>query len=321
MTSIPRNATLPKPKTRSSSPLLDLLRSSLGSPESRPAFLGALLAVALIAIIFASNFRHFVFTWSTDENYGHGFLVPLLSLYFANQAAGRGPVAVRGGVMVGVLLLVFALIVKLATVVIVVGTLGDLALLASIAGVVSILAGGQALRRYGFAVAFLMFMIPLPVSLYAQIASPLQLLASKLASVVLNRTGVPVLTEGNMMTLPGGVQMFVAQACSGMRQLTGFLALTAAVAYLVARPAWYRAAIVLSALPIALTANVIRVTLTCYIMYYINPQYASGAYHTVEGLLMLAFGLSLLRAECWFLDQAVKTCGESDVPPEPPDDL
>ena len=43
------------------------------------------------------------------------------------------------------------------------------------------------------------------------------------------------------MTLPGGVQMFVAEACSGMRQMTGFLALTAAVAYLTTRPGWYRA--------------------------------------------------------------------------------
>ncbi len=44
--------------------------------------------------------------------------------------------------------------------------------------------------------------------------------------------------------------------------------------------------------------------LTGYIMYFVNPQYASGAFHTVEGLLMMGFGLSLLRAECWVLDQA-----------------
>ena len=68
----------------------------------------------------------------------------------------------------------------------------------------------------------------------------------------MNVTGVPVLCEGNRMTLPGGVQMFVAEACSGMRQMTGFLALTAAVAYLTARPVWYRTIVVLAALPIAL---------------------------------------------------------------------
>ena len=316
MASIPRNPAFPKTECIPSTSLLDLLKQSLESPASRISVIGGSLASVLLGVIFWSNLSHFVLTWWTDENYGHGFLVPLLSLYFANQAARRGPVEVKGGVGLGVGLLATALIVKLATVVVVVGTLGDLALLVAIAGVISLLAGRNALKRYGFPIMFLLFMIPLPVALYALIASPLQLLASKLASGVLNLSGVPVLTEGNMMTLPGGVQMFVAEACSGMRQLTGFLALTAAVAYMIDRPPWYRGAIVTSALPIALTANVARVTLTGYIMYFVNPSYASGAYHTLEGLLMLGFGLSLLRAQCWVLDQCVRLCGEASENPE-----
>ena len=119
----------------------------------------------------------------------------------------------------------------------------------------------------------------------------------------MNATGVPVLCEGNKMTLPGGLQMFVAEACSGMRQLTGFLALTTAVAYWTTRPAWYRVVIVVSALPIALSANIARVMLTGYIMHFVNPQFALGTYHTLEGLLMMGFGLLMLQAECWVLDQ------------------
>jgi exosortase len=146
-------------------------------------------------------------------------------------------------------------------------------------------------------------MVPLPVALYARIASPLQLMVSQVATEVLNAAGIPVLREGNMMTLPRGVRMFVAEACSGMRQLTGFLALTVAVAYLSARPAWYRLTIVASAIPIAMTANVARVVLTGFIMHRVNPEFALGAYHTAEGLLMMGFGLSLLRGECWIMDQ------------------
>jgi exosortase/archaeosortase family protein len=120
------------------------------------------------------------------------------------------------------------------------------------------------------------------------------------------------------MTLPGGVQMFVAEACSGMRQLTGFLALTAAVAYLCARPWWYRAAVVASAIPIAITANVARVILTGYVMYFVDPHYASGTFHTLEGLLMMAFGLSLLRGGYWVLDQ-VASALRQDGPGGPQD--
>ena len=123
--------------------------------------------------------------------------------------------------------------------------------------------------------------IPLPIALYTMLASPLQLLVSQAASAVLNAIGVPVLCQGNLMTLPGGVRMFVAEACSGMRQLTGFLALTAAVAYLAPRPWWYRAVLVASAVPIAMIANVVRVVLTGLIMHHLDPKFATGSFHTI----------------------------------------
>ena len=87
-------------------------------------------------------------------------------------------------------------------------------------------------------------MVPLPVALYSMIANPLQLLVSQVATSMLNVIGIPVALRGNMITLPGDIQLFVAEACSGMRQLTGFLALTTAWAYLSARPAWNRALLV-----------------------------------------------------------------------------
>jgi exosortase len=286
--------------------LVPLIRQALGRRETRLTVVGVLGCFALLDLIFAANLQHFVQVWSNDGNYSHGFLVPLIALYFANLAtspAGQGPPAVRSGVGVGVALLAVALLGRLATVVVPVFIVGDVSFLLGLAGICALLLGTDVLRRYGFALFFLVFMIPLPVALYARIASPLQLLVSQAATEVLNLTGVPVLREGNMMTLPRGVRMFVAEACSGMRQLTGFLALTVAVAYLARRPSWYRAAVVASAIPIALTANLARVVLTGYIMHYLNPEFASGAYHTAEGLLMMGFGLSLLRGECWIMDQ------------------
>jgi len=296
----------PAPPGSPPPPLIALFADAWRNPATKGRVVGAAVSASLIALIFWRNLFHFGMSWATDANYSHGFLVPLISLYFANQAASRGPVPVRGGAALGAALLASAMFVKLVTVVIVAGTFGDLALIASIAGVCALLAGTEALKRYGFAIGFLLFMIPMPVALYAMIASPLQLSVSRVASVLLNATGVPVLTEGNMMTLPGGVQMFVAEACSGMRQLTGFLALTAAVAHLSNRPPWYKAGVVLASIPVAMTANVARVALTGYIMYFINPAYASGTFHTLEGLLMLGFGLALLRGLCWVLDQVVE---------------
>src|SRR5262245_7177086 len=279
-------ATTPLPAARAdSSPnsgagadLRSLLGRAVADPEQRKVLLGALACLGILGLTFQVNLRHFLHAWSTDENYSHGFLVPLISLYFANEAAKRGPVPIKGGTIVGILLLSVSLLGRLAMILVPIPFLGDLALLLGLAGVCSLIVGTAALRRYWFAIVFLVFMVPLPIALYTRIASPLQLLASQFATAILNATGVPVLCEGNMMTLPGEIQMFVAEACSGMRQLTGFLALTAAVAYLARRPWWYRLAVIASAIPIALTANIARVILTGYIMYFFDSQYASGTY-------------------------------------------
>jgi exosortase len=292
-------------------PLIALVRAALVDPASRITLLGAAGSAALLAAMFATDILHFVTVWATEENYSHGFLVPLIALYFANEEARRGPIAATPGTRLGIALLVASILGRLATVAVPVGFVGGLSLVIGLAGIVALLFGRDALRRFGFAIAFLVFMIPLPIALYSQLANPLQLAVSQVATTVLNLAGIPALCEGNMIMLPGDNTMFVAEACSGMRQLTGFLALTTAWAYLVARPAWYRTVLIASSIPIAMTANIIRVTLTGAITYHVDPKFASGAFHTAEGLLMMAFGLAMLYAGCAALDAllAIETRG------------
>jgi exosortase len=283
--------------------LATLVKQAIAESEQRTILICRLFCLCAFAYIFGDSFRHFYYVWTTDENYSHGFLVPLISLYFANRLAANGSIPIRRGIWIGTLLLVLSLAIRLLTIPMPIPFLIDVALLIGLAGMFALIMGAAALKHYWFAFFFLIFMIPLPIALYSNIASPLQLFASYVASALMNASGVPVLCEGNRMTLPGGLQMFVAEACSGMRQLTGFLALTIAVAYWTKRRAWYRAMIVLSALPTALSANIGRVMLTGYIMHFVSPQFALGTYHTAEGLLMMAVGLLMLQAECWVLDQ------------------
>ena len=133
---------------------------------------------------------------------------------------------------------------------------------------------------------------------------------------MLNTLTIPALCEGNLITLPGGNQLFVAEACSGMRQLTGFLALTTAWAYLSARPAWHRTLLVASSIPIAMTANIVRVTLTGVVSHGLDPKYASGTFHTVEGLAMMGLGLLMLSTFSWALDQVMTLIPSAE--PTPP---
>lgn len=292
-----------EPAGRPEAPLLALLRSAWAEPEHLATFVGAGAGAGLLAALFWQNLVHFVQVWSTDENYSHGFLVPFLSLYFANEAARRGPVAVRAGTWLGSTLIAVGLLIKLATVVIPFPAASDYGFLMALAGICATLAGADVLKRYWFAFFFLVFMIPLPDAFYSMIANPLQLMVSRMASAMLNVLNIPALCEGNLITLPGDNQLFVAEACSGMRQLTGFLALTAAWAYLSARPAWHRCLLIASSIPIAMTANIVRVTLTGVVSHAFDPKYASGAFHTVEGLAMMGLGLLMLSTFSWLLDQ------------------
>src|ERR1019366_10482149 len=111
MTATPRTAPPDGPLPARRRPaLLELLTDISRLPEGQTALVGAGVGVALVGLIFWTNLRHFVISWSSDENYSHGFLVPLISLYFANLAAERGPVKVRGGVAVGATLLTLAVL-------------------------------------------------------------------------------------------------------------------------------------------------------------------------------------------------------------------
>lgn len=296
-------------------PLWEWVRRSASRAESRRHLIGGLICCGLLLLIFRANLQHLVLVWSTDENYSHGFLVPLISLYFANEAARRGPVPVRSGVVLGVALITIAVLGRLAAAVVPIGVLAEGGFLVGLTGVFTLMLGTAALRRFAFPLLFLVFMIPIPTAIYSMIASPLQLMVSRIASDLLNGIGIPVLREGNTMTLPGDVRLFVAEACSGMRQLTGFLALTTAVAYLGRRPLWSRLVIVASSVPIALLANLARVTLTGWIMYH-DPRYAKGTFHTLEGILMMGFGMALLAAECRLLEILAGTGSRND-PPSP----
>lgn len=295
----------PRPRVRPQAEdgLWPLVQDLFADLETRSIAVGALLCLGLLTAIFWATLTNFLFIWRTNENYGHGFFVPLLSLYFANETLKRGRPQIQGGIGLGVTLLVMAMLGRWATVLVPVGIIGDLSFVLGLAGVMALVGGSSLLKRFWFPLLFLLFMVPLPVALYTAIANPLQMMVSKVASAILTLTGIPAYCEGNMMTLPGGIRMFVAEACSGMRQLTGFLALSAAVAYFAAKPAWYRGFLVISSIPIAITANIIRVVVTGWIMFKVDPSYASGALHTLEGMVMLGLGLAMFMAEMWVLNQ------------------
>jgi exosortase len=155
-------------------------------------------------------------------------------------------------------------------------------------------------RLLAFPLLFLFLMVPLPQSLVNVIAFPLQLVAADLAVNVLYQLGIPALREGNIIHL-ANAQLFVAEACSGLRSLMALITLGVVFAYFFRKSLVERALIVLSAIPIAILVNSFRVALTGVLTHRFGQAAADGVIHTTEGLFTFAIAFVLLLGEAWLL--------------------
>jgi exosortase len=189
--------------------------------------------------------------------------------------------------------------------------LDGLSLLPALAGVV-LLAGGPSLLRWSWpAIAFLGFMLPLPFAVEAALAQPLRRVATNVSTYGLQTLGCPAFSEGNVILIEDN-RLGVAEACSGLGMLLTFFALSTAFALVVQRPIVDRLVLIVSAVPVAVAANVARITATG-LAYYTWGQHSAAAHailHDLAGWLMMPLALLLLWTELrlmgWlFVAQAV----------------
>jgi exosortase len=173
-------------------------------------------------------------------------------------------------------------------------------LLVLIAGIILFLAGWKMLRAVVFPLAFLIFMIPIPVIIYNQITFPLQLIASRLATVWLELVGVPVLRDGNVLVL-SNFSLEVAEACSGIRSLMSLIALAVAYGHLAEPRRWVRYALVVLMVPSAIVTNAMRIMGAGVLAHKFGPQAAEGFLHQFSGWVVFLATLVLIFLCHWIL--------------------
>lgn len=253
------------------------------------------LALLLVPILwlFAAILARLASDWWNDPNFSHGFFVPVFSAYViwqSRQRLLRLPVEPSWSGLV---------VIAGAMAAVIVGVLGaELFLSRSafvflLAGMVIYFLGWRWFRELLFPLAFLLLMIPIPAILFNQVAFPLQLLASKIASALLGLFGVPVLREGNMIHLPH-MALEVVEACSGIRSLVSLVTLAVIYGYFMDRGFVRRALLALGAIPIAVLANSLRVMGTGLLGHFWDPEKAEGFFHTFSGLVIFSISLLLL---------------------------
>lgn len=265
-----------------------------------PAFWVAVLAVAGLLWAYWTTLGGLAERWSNAPQYSHGFLVPgfaLAVLWFRRKHLKPERLAPNGW---GLLLVVAGLAVRLVGAFFYYPWLDALSLLPSIAGLCLLLGGWHAVRWAWPAIGFLLFMLPLPYVAEGALARPLQRFATLSSTYLLQTLGFPATAHGNIVTVHT-THVGVAEACNGLGMLVLFFALAAAVAFVVNRPLWQKLLLVASAIPVALVANVIRITTTAVVGETINQAVAEQAFHDYAGWLMMPLALLLLGAEMWLL--------------------
>src|SRR4051812_35928498 len=180
------------------------------------------------------------------------------------------------------------------------------AMILTLFGIVLLLSGWRVMQFAWFPIAYLICGIPWPQLVYSYIASPLQTLAAKVAVVTLRFTGVNAYRTGTKINMGGITEplrsLNVAEACAGLRSLMTFITVGIAVAFLSARPLWQKIIITLSAIPIAIFCNVMRVAGQGLLDHYISRQLSESFAHQFVGLVMLVPAFFMILLVGWILD-------------------
>ena len=168
-----------------------------------------------------------------------------------------------------------------------------------------LVAGREVCLRVKWVLLFLFLMVPRPGQIHNLIAGPLQSQASIGAAIVLELLGVGVTRNGNVLQLPESVPLAIAEACSGLRMLTAFVVVAAAMAFVVQRPPWQRAVLVLSSVPVAIVCNLARVVTTALLFMKSSNETAELFFHDFAGFSMMPLAILILRGELWVMARLV----------------
>jgi exosortase len=243
------------------------------------------------------TFREMGQKWSSDPQYSHAFLVPLFSLFLLWVRREQVSNVQCDPSWWGATLLAIGVGLRLAGAYTYFDWIEAISLLPLLAGAALLLGGRPVLRWAWLSIAFLLFMVPLPYRVETALSQPLQRLATVASTYVLQTLGRPAISEGNVIIV-NQARLGVVEACNGLGMLLLFFAMAAGVAILSRRGLVDKLVIFASAVPIAVMANVIRITTAGLLHEALAHDWADLVFHEwLAGPYMMALALGMLGME------------------------
>ena len=254
--------------------------------EIRWPVLGGVVLLAAFLWAYWPTLGSIVHAWVRYPDYSHGFFVLPLAIGFLWMRRSSFPRDAIHPSLIGLALLLLACAIRIVAGFYYLQPLDGWTIPLWVAAVVWLLFGTASLRWSLPSILFLWFMMPIPFTAERWLSLPLQRIATKLSTACLLMLGQPAISEGNTIWL-GDQQLFIEEACSGMRIFVGIFAL--AFAYvLFSRWNWWQKALVLfAAVPVALIANMSRVVVTGLLYQFASDEAAKTFCHDISGLVMI----------------------------------
>lgn len=261
------------------------------------------LAIAVLAatFFFWAGIEELLEAWQLPE-YSHGPLIPILSgLLFLRQLktvpVNDGPVNDRSR---GVIVLLFAVLLGAAGRLIGIDDIVAYALILWVGAVLLISFGWATGKHFWPPVVHLVFMLPLPGALYYAVSTYLQGVSSELGVYFVQLLGIPVYLEGNIIDL-GVYKLHVAEACSGLRYLFPILSFSYIFAVLYQGPMWHKTLLLVSAVPITIFMNSVRIAIAGVIVNFYGLEHLEGFSHFFEGWVIFMSCVLILFGLAWIL--------------------
>jgi exosortase D (VPLPA-CTERM-specific) len=247
--------------------------------------------------------------WIDSPEYSHGLLIPPVAAFLIWQQKDRLERIPFCGSWWGVA------VILLGGAMLVVGQLGTVytivqyAYVVTLYGLVLSFLGWRAFRLIAVPLMILMFMIPLPQFVLANLSTKLQLLSSQIGVSVMRAFDVTVFVEGNVIDL-GGYKLQVAEACSGLRYLFPLMTVGFLMAYFYKGALWKRILLFLSSIPITVLMNSIRVGVIGITVERWGISMAEGFLHEFQGWMIFMISIAIMLGEIMVLNRLGREAGD-----------
>lgn len=254
---------------------------------------GATILICGVAWLYWEPMSNLVGRWIADPDYQYGFLVPAFSVFLLWHRRSLRPSSPTKGSLWGLAFLALAAAMIWLSTYFLLGLPKPLSLVPCLAGIALVTGGWKTLRWAWPSIVFLAFMVPLPGFLGGMLSQPLQRVGTVAGTCVIQMAGIPAAAQGNVIML-ADAEIGVVEACSGLRMLMLFVTICVGSAFVMQRSWPEKLIIVLAAIPIAVIANVARISVTAMLYEVANSELAHDVFHNLAGWFMAPLAVVML---------------------------